>query len=172
MTTKNTFFLIIILPIFLGINACKVNYSFTGADIPAEAKTVSVGYFTSYAPLANPQVSQEFTNAMIAMLLTQTNLDVIQQEGDIKFEGSIVGYSVTPAAIQANTETAAKNRLTMRVKVIYTNSIEPEKSLEKEFSQFADFETTEDLNTVETELVEIINETLVQDIFNSTLGSW
>ena len=151
---------------------CKVNYSFTGADIPAEAKTISVSYFIATAPLANPQVSQQFTNDMIAMVLTQTSLDVVDEFGDLQFEGSIVGYKISPAAVQSDTEAAAKNRLTMKVKVKYTNTIEPDKSFEREFAQFADFNADDNLNDVEQALIELIDETLVQDIFNASLGSW
>ncbi len=32
------------------LNGCKVNYSFTGADIPAGAKTLSVEVFEARAP--------------------------------------------------------------------------------------------------------------------------
>ena len=154
------------------LQGCTVHYSFTGADIPANAKTVSVGYFTATAPLAGPLVSQQFTNDLIEMLLTQTSLDVVDDNGDIRYEGTIVGYSVKPAAVQADSETAAKNRLTMRVKLKYINTIEPEKSFEKEFSQFADFPADKNLNDVESDLITIIDQTLVQDIFNATLGSW
>ena len=153
-------------------SGCKVNYTFTGADIPAEAKTVSIGYFDATAPMASPQVSLQFTNDITAMLLTQTSLDVVDNMGDLMFEGTIVGYKITPAAVQSDTESAAKNRLTMRVKVKYTNTIDPEKSFEKEFSQFADFAADENLYDVEEDLIELIDETLVQDIFNASLGSW
>lgn len=164
--------LLITTSILTTTSGCKVNYSFTGADIPAEAKTISVGYFVATATLANPQVSQQFTNDMIAMVLTQTSLDVVDENGDLQFEGTITGYKISPAAVQADTEAAAKNRLTMKVKVKYTNTIEPEKSFEKEFTQFADFNADDNLNDIEEELIEIIDETLVQDIFNASLGSW
>lgn len=160
------FFLIVV------VSSCKVNYSFTGAEIPVEAKTISVAYFTATAPQASPQVSQHFTNDMIAMLLTQTRLDLVNNQGDLQFEGAIVGYKITPAAVQSDTESAAKNRLTMRVKVKYTNTINPEKSFEKEFSQFADFAADDILTDVEDDLITLIDEALVQDIFNASLGSW
>jgi hypothetical protein len=153
-------------------SGCKVSYSFTGGVVPAEAKTVSVGDFISTAPLASPDVSQQFTNAMSAMLLTQTRLDVVNELGDLRFDGTIVGYKVTAVAVQSDTETAAKNRLTLRVKVKYTNTIEPDKSFEKEFSQFADFAAETNLYDVESDLIDEINQILVQDIFNASLGSW
>jgi hypothetical protein len=158
--------------LLMTISGCKVNYSFTGGEVPAEAKTVSVGDFISTAPLASPNVSQQFTNAMSAMLLTQTRLDVVDEQGDLMFEGTIVGYKVTPVAVQSDTESAAKNRLTMRVKVKYTNTFEPEESFEKEFSQFADFAAETNLYDIESDLIDEINEILVQEIFNASLGSW
>ena len=164
--------LFITTSLLINTSGCKVNYSFTGADIPAEAKTISVGYFIATATLANPQVSQQFTTDLIAMVLTQTSLDVVDDNGDLQFEGSIVGYKISPAAVQSDTEAAAKNRLTMTVKVKYTNTIEPEKSFERDFSQFADFNADDNLNDIEELLIEIIDETLVQDIFNASLGSW
>jgi len=164
--------LLVIVSLLTATSGCKVNYSFTGADIPAEAKTISVGYFVATATLANPQVSQQFTTDLIAMVLTQTSLDVVDDNGDLQFEGTISGYKITPAAVQADTEAAGKNRLTMTVKVKYTNTIEPEKSFERDFSQFADFDADDNLNDVEQVLIEVIDEVLVQAIFNASLGSW
>lgn len=158
--------------LLINSTGCKVNYSFTGADIPAEAKTMSVGYFIATATLANPQVSQQFTSDLIAMVLTQTSLDVVDDNGDLQYEGTISGYKISPAAVQSDTEAAAKNRLTMTVKVKYTNTIEPDKSFEKDFSQFADFDADENLNDIEEELIDQIDEILVQEIFNASLGSW
>ena len=161
-----------ILLIIITLSSCSVNYSFTGADIPAEAQTISIGDFFATAPMANPQVSLKFSNDMTSMLLTQTSLDIVNELGDLRFEGTIVGYKITPVAIQSDTETAAKSRLTMTVNVKYTNTIEPEKSFEKKFSQFADFAADQNLNDVEEELIDLIDETLVQDIFNASIGSW
>lgn len=159
---------------FLYLSSCSVNYSFTGADIPAEAKTLSVSYFKidGKATLANPLASDIFTNRMIAIMLTQTNLDVVDKNGDLKFSGSIVGYTNTPVAAQSNTEASNRNRLTMTVKVAYENSFDPDKNFEKNFSQFADFDADENLGDVEEGLIEIISDAIAQDVFNSSLGAW
>jgi hypothetical protein len=159
----------------LFIASCSVSYTFTGADIPAEAKTVSVGYFNTGrgATLAPPSTSDLFTDNMNAIMLTQTNLDVISKDGDLQFTGYIDGYTNTPVAAQSNTETSNRNRLTIIVKVNYTNTIDPDKSFEeKAFSQFADFDANENLADIETELQEEIFQAIIQDIFNASLGSW
>ena len=169
------FALSLLSPVFF-ISSCSVNYSFTGADIPAEAKTLSVGYFKiegKASTLANPIASDLFTNNLTATMLTQTNLDVIIKDGDLQFTGSIVGYFNTPVAPQADSEASNRNRLQMVVEVSYLNTIEPEKSFEKRrFSQFVDFDADENLTDIEEVLIEEISNAISQDIFNSSVGSW
>jgi hypothetical protein len=149
---------------------CRVNYSFTGGDV-GNARTVSVELFEARSPLATPQSAQVFTETLRDLLLAQTPLKLAREEGDVQYSGAIVGYDVQPVSIQAN-ETAALNRLTLTVKVTYVNTLEPKKNSESTFSRFADYESSQDLVSVEENLVEQISEQLAQDIFDRTLGNW
>jgi hypothetical protein len=153
------------------INSCKVNYSFTGASIPENVKTVSVQTFQSYAPLANANLSQTFTEALKNIFLAQTNLDLVARDGDLQFEGSITGYNVTSVAIQGN-ETAALNRLTITVKAKFTNTKDKELNFETSFSRFLDYESSQNLASIEDDLIKDINEQLTQDIFNKAVSNW
>ena len=169
-------FVVAIFAFSLNISSCSVNYSLTGADIPAEAKTVSVGYFSiegRLASAANPIAANLFTDNLTALMITQTSLDVVNNNGDLQFSGHIVEYYNKPVAPQADSEASARNRLTVVIEVNYKNTIEPEKSFEgKKFSQFADFDADESLPDVEEILLEEINDAISQDIFNSTLANW
>lgn len=150
---------------------CKMNYSFTGASIPEEVKTVSVKTFQVYAPLANANMSQTFTEALKDKFLSQTNLDLVARDGDLQFEGAITGYAISSVAIQGN-ETAALNRLLITVKVKFTNIKEEEYDFETNFSRYADYETSLDLSAIEEGLITEINEQLTQDIFNKAVSNW
>jgi hypothetical protein len=146
-------------------------YSFTGASIPAGAKTVSIEYFVNNAPLVEPTLSQALTDALRDRFLQQTPLNLVRENGDLQFEGVITDYSTRPVAIQGN-ETAALNRLTVQVKVRFTNVLEPDKDYESTFTQFQDYESTQDLSQVKDDLLQIINEALVDDIFNKSVVNW
>ena len=74
-------------------------------------------------------------------------------------------------AIQAN-EVAAQNRLTISVKVNYTNTIDESQNFSQTFSHYADFDSTQDLSSVEIELIEEIVEVLSENIFNKALANW
>jgi hypothetical protein len=159
---------LLLLPLLL--DSCRVNYSFTGGDV-GSAKTVTVDLFQARAPLATPLSAQVFTETLRDLLIAQTPLRLSQQDGDVQYSGSIVGYDVQPVNIQAN-ETAALNRLTMTVSVIYVNTTDPKKNTETTFSRFADYNSTQDLIQVEQGLVQEISRQIAQDIFDRTLGDW
>ena len=154
--------------VFMG---CKVNYSFTGTSIPENVKTVSVKTFQNFAPLTNVNLTQTFTEALKDKFISQTNLNLVSADGDLQFEGAITGYNVTSVAIQGN-ETAALNRLSVTVKVTFTNTKDEKQDFESSFTRYADFESSQNLSSVEDELLLDINDQLTQDIFNKAVSNW
>jgi outer membrane lipopolysaccharide assembly protein LptE/RlpB len=156
--------------------ACKVNYSFTGASIAPDVKTVSIQYFSSYAPLAKPTYSQIFTEALRDIFVSQTNLSFVPKGGDLQFEGAVTSYSAAPIAIQgtgANSlSQAAQNRLSITVKVKFANNNDEKQNFETTFTRFADFPSTSALAAEEDRLIKEINTQLVQDIFNKAVINW
>lgn len=146
-------------------------YSFSGASIPAEAKTVSVQYFPNHAQLVSPTLSNEFTTALRDAIMNQTPLDMVDEGGDLAFEGEISDYQTSPIAITAG-QTAALNRLTITVKIRFSNRFDDTKDFESTFSRYEDYPSDQDLNSVQETLSATIIEALVEDIFNKALVNW
>ena len=162
-----------VIPVFLFLvlnTGCGV-YSFTGASIPPGAKTISIAYFTNNAPLVEPTLSQSITDALRDRFQQQTNLTLVNQNGDLQLEGVITDYSTRPIAIQGN-ETAAMNRLSVQVKVKFTNTLEPDKDFESSFTRYEDYPSNQDINQVKDGLIPLINDALVDDIFNRAVVNW
>lgn len=153
------------------LDGCTVKYSFSGASIPLDAKTVSVPYFPNNAPMVAPSLSSTLTDALQDKFARQTKLELVSTGGDLAFEGEITNYTSTPAAITA-AETAAMNRLTITVKVKFTNIYEPQNNYNKSFSAFAEYDATSLLQDIQDTLITEICEQLVQDIFNAAVANW
>lgn len=151
--------------------SCKVKYSLSGATIPPEAKTVSVGFFTNNTTLGSPSMSQLFTEKLRDVVSSQTSLALMKQNGDLHFEGSVTDYNVAPVSIQSSDQ-AALNRLTVTVNVKYTNKFDATKNFEQSFTRFADFRASSALSSVEAELLTEINRQLTEDIFNKAFNNW
>lgn len=156
----------------LMLNACTGGYSFTGASIPPGAKTISIATFPNYATSVNPQLSQQLTDALMQMFSSQTTLDVMSSgEGDLHLEGEIVGYDTRAAALSSNDE-VSMNRLTVTIKVRFTNSIDPEADFEQQFSRYRDYAASRDFSSVESSLVDEIVAELCEDVFNKAVVNW
>ncbi len=164
------------ISILLFAVGCKVNYSFTGASISPDVKTISIQYFQNFAPLAKPSVGQLFTESLKDIYLNQTNLKLLNKGGDLQIEGTITNYVTTPVAIQGTSangiNAAASNRLTMTVSVKFVNLKDEKQNFENSFSRFADFPSSSSLAAEEDRLINEINTQLVQDIFNKTVANW
>ncbi len=159
----------IFMLISLLVAGCKV-YSFTGASISPEVKSVSITFFPSFAALAPANMPQIFTEELRDKFVSQTNLDLLPNGGDIRLEGFISDYRTQPVAIQSNS--AAQNRLTVSVNVTFTDTKNEDNNFEKTFTRFADFDATVNLADVEQPLILEINTQLIQDIFNQAVVNW
>jgi len=154
----------------ISLTSCGI-YSFTGASIPTEAKTISVDYFTNNAAKVQPSLSQVFTERLKDMFLEQTNLSLSENEGDLSFSGYISKYQIKPMAIKAN-ETAGQNRLTIAVKVTYNNSLDSENNFENTFSRYRDYDSAQNISDIESTLIEEITNELAEDVFNKAFVNW
>ena len=163
---RNIYFLIFL---FL-LNGCGM-YSFTGANISADTKTISIQYFPNNAPLRQPTLSQVLTQSLRDRFSSQTNLMQVSSNGELSLEGEITGYSVSPTAIQAN-QTAAQNRLTITVKVKFVNTKDDKQSFETGFSRYVDYDSQKNLQAVEGDLIKTLSDQLVEDIFNKAVVNW
>jgi len=170
MRIKKLKYIIIQIIIIFTLVSCKI-YSFTGASISPDIKTASIQYFQNRAPIIQPSLSQNFTEMLKDKFASQTNLELINGVGDLDFEGEIINYNISPIAVQGN-ETAALNRLTITVHVKFTNSKDPKQNFDMQFSNYEDFESSKNINSIEEELIKTINTKIVDDIFNKSVANW
>ena len=146
-------------------------YSFNGASISSETKSVQIDYFSNSSSMGKASLSDDIVEGLKDKFSNETNLTIINSDGDLFFKGSITSYSVKPIAIQAD-ETAAKNRLTISVKVRFENKLDLDNNYDQSFSRYADYYSTTELSSIEDELVNQIIAELIDDIFNKAVANW
>lgn len=153
------------------VQSCGI-YSFTGTSIQSDVKSVTINYFEYKATKVNPSLSNMMTDALQEKFTKLTKLEQVDMDGDLEITGAVTGYDVKATSITAN-EQAAQNRLTVTVKINFTNRKYPEDDFEgKSFSAYADFDAMQSLDAVEASLCEEIIEQLCDDMFNATVANW
>lgn len=167
MKIRKTIFALLILFVVSGCGT----YNFTGTG-KIDATTFQVNFFQNNAPLIEPGLDRDFTLALQDLILSQTNLDLVNANGDLTYEGEITDYRITPMTATSQL-TANQNRLTMAVRVRFTNAKDSEADFEKTFSFFFDFGANEAFTgTIKQTAFQQIFERLTQDIFNASLAQW
>jgi hypothetical protein len=161
---------ILLLLLTTSFQGCGI-YSFSGASIPPNAKTMTIVQFDNTAPIVVPALAQTLSDRIRAKFIAETGLRLVENEGDLVFEGIIQEYNVSPAAVSGAEQTTL-NRLTIGVKVIYSNKIDPTLDFETVFRRYADFSATTDLASVENQLIQEISTQLIDDIFNKAFVNW
>jgi len=162
---------ILILIITTSFSSCGF-YSLSGTNIRDDVKSFQVNYFQNTAAQIEPGVDRDFTISLQDLIQNQTNLELVNSNGDLTYEGEITEYRISPTTATAN-NTAAQNRLSVSVRVRFYNKKAEDDDFEKTFSFFYDYEGSSLLtgSLKDTALQEIF-ERITQDIFNASLAKW
>lgn len=163
--------LLLVAASLLLASACTGGYSFSGASIPPEAKTLSLQQFPNYASTVNPQLSQKIYDALQQMYSSQTGLTVTNSDGDLQVSGEITSYGTRASSIGSD-DNVATNRFTVTIKVKFTNRFDPKADFEQSFSRFKDYPASRDFSSVEASLIDEIVTELCEDIFNKSVVNW
>lgn len=157
--------------VILGTSSCGI-YSFSGTSIQPDVNTITINYFEYRALQVNPTLSNDLTEALRTRFRQMTSLEQVDMDGDLEITGEVTGYSVSPSSVTAD-EVAAQNRLTITVRVSFMNRKYPEDDFEgQNFSGYADYDSTQSLDAVQSPLCAEIIDKIVEDIFNATVAQW
>ena len=152
-------------------------YSFTGGT--TNAKTISIGEFYNNADLGPANMGQTFTNDLKTYIIQNSNLSVVQGEGELQMSGEIMDFRLSPIAPvstgnEAERNTASSTRLTITVRVTYVNTLDETMSFkDKSFSFYRDFDNEQNnFADIEEQLTRQIFDQLMLDIYNASIANW
>tara|TARA_A100001234_G_scaffold220444_1_gene233406 strand:- start:406 stop:927 length:522 start_codon:yes stop_codon:yes gene_type:complete len=167
------YFFILIL-----FSGCGI-YSFTGASISPDIKTISFQNFFNNSPLGPSNMSVLFNEKIKDYFERNTSLTIVDENGDLEIEGTIEDFSLSPVAPTAEGGRDSQfftglTRLTIRVNATYFNKFDDQFNYEnKSFSFYRDFnQDTEELSSNEQEFLEEIFDQIILDIFNASVANW
>lgn len=155
------------------LSACTISYKFNGAALDYNVyKTINIGNFPIRAAMVYAPLQPMFENKIADTFTKQTRLQIVDSSNtNLSLEGEITGYELTPQAVNEDAY-ASQTRLTITVRVKYTDHINASGSVDQTFSAFRDFDSSQMLTSVQDELCEQITDELVTLIFNATAGNW
>ena len=159
----------IILPLMGG---CVPSYKFNGSALNYDIyKTINISEFPIRAALVYPPLQQTFENKLLDTVTRQTRLQEVDGNSDLEMTGEITGYSLSPQSVGEDAY-ATETRLTITVRVKYTDTKNSANDVDQSFSAYRQFSSSMMLTDVQDDLCNEICNELVDLIFNATLGNW
>ena len=157
------------------LSGCGV-YSFNGNNIDATIRTISIATIQNNSPTGPSFLTQRFTEDLKDYFQRNTNLKQVPRDGDLQFEGNIVAYDFAPATVQQvnGVEQAGTNRLTIQVKIRFTNTKDDKQSFEQVFQNFDDYQANRNIATINSDPTAVRSTTdkIITDIFNKSVANW
>ena len=164
--------LLILILCALALRSCTISYKFNGASIDySKIRSIAISEFPNNAALVYPALSADLTQGIRDIYQRQTRLEVSRKSGDLELEGEITGYALTPMAISADSY-SAETKLTITVKVRFTNNVNPEESFDKTYTAYQTFESSQMLSDVQEELCNLMIKEIAENIYNDTVARW
>jgi len=162
----------LLLPLLLLVVGCKVSYKFTGASIDySVVRTISMETFQNRAAYQWGPMATMLNERLSDVFIQQTKLTQVQRGGDLQLAGEVTAYDQVNKSISSDGYSAMV-QLKMTVKVRFTNNKNHKEDFERSFSATRDFDSSQQLDTVQEELVtQMINE-IVDAIFNAAVANW
>lgn len=164
--------ILFLLTLIVIASSCRISYSFRTASINYDlTKTLHIGHFVNQAPLVYPPLEQRFNEEMKDMFTRNTRLQLVNQNGDMEIEGEIVGYELTPMAVQEDAF-ASETKLTMTVRMRFRNNKTDAPEIEERISANRTFSSNTIFDNVQDQLMGELIDEIVDQIFNATMANW
>ncbi|MFY9117586.1 MAG: LptE family protein [Dysgonamonadaceae bacterium] len=154
------------------MESCSISYGFDGASIDYNTtKTLYLANFPNQAQLIYPPLEQRFNEDLKDVFIRNTRLQLVNQNADLEIEGEIIGYELTPMAVQEDAF-ASETRLTMTVRMRYRNNKVEGQDKEETISAYRNFPSDRLLTDVQDQLIKELSGEIIDQIFNATMSNW
>ena len=161
--------MLLLMPLMGG---CIPSYKFNGSAINYDIyKTINISEFPIRAALVYPPLQQLFENKLMDTVTRQTRLQEVDGNSDLEMTGEITGYALSPQAVGTDAY-ATQTRLTITVRVKYTDTKNSANDVDQSFSAYRQFDASLMLTDVQDELCAENSDELVDLVFDATLGNW
>ncbi|MBR5804204.1 MAG: LptE family protein [Bacteroidaceae bacterium] len=160
------------LVVCLCVASCTVSYKFNGASINYDkVKTITIENFTNRASYVWGPMATMFNTDLQDIYVQQTRLKQVKRGGDLHVAGEITAYDQYNKSVSAEGYSSVVE-LKMVVNVRFTNNTNHSEDFEKTFSATCEYDATQQLSTVQEELVSQMIDEITEQIFNATVANW
>lgn len=154
------------------MSGCTVTYRLNGASIDYNTiKTITVETFSNRAAYQWAPMAPMLNTSISDIYNRQTKLRQVKRDGDLVLSGEITAYDQTNKSVAADGYSSMV-QLKMTVKVKFTNNKNHDDDFDRSFSANREYDSSQQLASVQEELVQQMIDDIVDQVFNATVANW
>ena len=170
MNRRHSFTLLFLMVLLF--SACTISYRFNGASIDyATTKTIQIDNFPIRSAYVWAPMQSIFQNRLTDIYANQTKLRQVKKNGDLQLSGEITGFDQFNKGISSNGYSNLV-QLKMTVNVRFVNNKKHTDDFERQFTATTEYDSSQQLNAVQEELVTQMVKDITDQIFNATVANW
>ncbi len=170
MKYKKFLFPILLSFALTGCAGCP--YSFTGASLPPEMKTIAIPIFEDLSGFGEAGLREKITDELIRKFTDDNTLKISDRKiSDTILEGAILNVRDEPSVITGR-ERVSTRRITISVKANFTDLKTRKKIWEKNFSQWGDYDAASGGIASRQTGFQTAIDILTEDILIATVSDW
>ena len=170
--SKSRAVIVIVLVSVLSLASCSVSYRFNGASIDYNTtKTIQFSDFPLRSAYVWAPMHSMFNNQLQDIYAKQTRLRQVKRNGDLQLSGEIVDYSQFNKSVSASGY-SSQVQLRMTVNVRFVNNKKHSQDFERKFTATTEYDSSQQLQTVQETLVQQMIDDIVDQIYNATVADW
>ena len=151
---------------------CSISYKFNGASIDYNTvKTIQIDVFPIRSTYVWTPMQSIFQTRLTDIFAQQTRLKQVKKNGDMHLAGEITGFDQYNKGI-ASDGYSSQVQLKMTVNVRFTNNKNHDDDFEKGFTSTREYDSSQQLSSVQEELVQQMIDDIVDQVFNATVANW
>lgn len=163
---------LLLLLMVISLTACTISYRFNGASIDyTETKTIQIDNFPIRSAYVWAPMQSIFQNRLTEIYTNQTKLRQVKKNGDLQLAGEIVAFDQFNKGISSDGY-SSQVQLKMTVNVRFVNNKKHTDDFERQFSATSEYDASQQLNSVQEELVTQMVRDIAEQIFNATVANW
>lgn len=160
------------LSVCILMTACKVSYKFNGASIDYnKTKSIQIDNFPIRSAYVWAPMQSIFQNRLTDIFASQTKLRQVKKNGDLQLSGEITGFDQYNKGISSSGY-SSQVQLKMTVNVRFVNNKNHTEDFEKQFTATTEYDSSQQLTSVQEELVTQMVKDITDQIFNATVANW
>ena len=152
--------------------ACRIEYKFNGSNIDyTQVKTIEIDNFPIRSTYVWSPMQSIFQNNLTDIYARQTKLKQVKRNGDLQLSGEITAFDQYNKGISSDGY-SSQVQLKMTVNVRFVNNKKHDEDFERQFTATTEFDASQQLTSVQEELVTQMTKDITEQIFNATVANW